>query len=100
MTTCAPAVVELCRSCRAHVSWPVAGVTEIDQVYVYLNGSATAIPLVLAPDHKTVIGYFAGPAVPMPGVATVIHGVTVMTVEVVSLTEVLRFDGGMISLVA
>jgi len=100
VTTCVPAVVDICRQCRTHVSWPVTGVAETDIAQAYLDGSSVPIALAIAPDLQTVIGYFAGPDFATPGSATVLQGVTVVVIEIVTATETNRFPGGLLTVVA
>lgn len=98
MTDCLPRVVDLCRTCRLHVSWPVTGVGLTDQVRASLDGGPW-VDLNIATDLATVIGYFAGPDVVTPGAATVVSRTSHVMVQIVTTTETLTFEGGFIRIV-
>lgn len=98
MTTCAPTVVDLCRACRLHISWPVTGVDGTTQALASLEGGAW-IPLNVAADFKTVIGYFAGPDYAVPGAAAVVTRTSYVTVRIITGTEQLDFPGGFVRLI-
>jgi len=93
MTDCIPRVVDICRACRLHVSWPVTGVGSTDQPQASLNGGPW-VALTLATDQLSVIGYFAGPDYPVPGAATVLPRTSHVTIQITTTTEVLTFEGG------
>lgn len=97
MTACAPQVVDLCRTCRLHVSWPVTGIDGSTQAKVSLDGGPWA-DLGIAPDYATVIGYFAGPDFVTPGAATVVPDTAYARIRIITPTEDLLFEGGFIRL--
>lgn len=95
---CQPQVVDLCRACRIHISWPVTGLDNTSQAEVQIEGGPW-LPLSIAADYSTVIGYFAGPAYPNPQLAVVIPQTSYTRVRIVTTTETLTFPGGFIRLV-
>jgi hypothetical protein len=96
MTDCMPQVVDLCRTCRLHVSWPVTGVGGTDVADASLDGGVTWVPLTLAGDQATVIGYFAGPGYSPAGAAAVVPKTSHVTIRIITVTETLTFPGGFI----
>lgn len=98
MTTCLPRVVDLGRGDRVHISWPVTGVEAGNIANASLDGGPS-VPLNLATDLKTAIGYFAGPNFQTPGAAVVVAHSAYVTVQIITSTETITFDGGFIRLV-
>lgn len=96
-TSCTPQIVDLCRACRIHVSWPVTGLDNTSQAEVQVE-SGLWQPLTVAGDYATAIGYFAGPAYANPQSAIVVAQTSYLRVRVTTPTEVLTFPGGFIRL--
>jgi len=98
MTDCLPQVVDLCRTCRIHISWPVTGVDATNQAKASLDAGPW-VDLAIAPDLASVIGYFAGPDFVTPGAATAVARTAHFIVKIPTTTESLIFEGGFIRLV-
>lgn len=97
MSTCETQSVDLARNDRVHISWPVDGIGPTDLAQARLE-TGPWVPLVLAADGETVIGYFAGPDFLVPGVATVVPRTSHVTIQIITATETISFDGGFIRL--
>lgn len=96
MTTCLPTVTELGRGDRAHITWDTTGIDpDTDQAYVRVEGGPR-LPLTVGVNQ--VVGYFAGPAYPIPAPAIVIPETSYVEVVVVTATETLSFPGGFVRL--
>lgn len=97
MSTCTTQAADLGRTDRIHISWPVTGVGAGDLAFISIEGGAW-LPLVVAADLRTVIGYFAGPGYQVPGVAVVITRTSFVRIRIVTATETLTFGGGFVRL--
>jgi hypothetical protein len=97
MITCAArSFTTLGRKDRDYISWPVTGVALTDAADVSLEGGPW---WPLAVGTGEVVGYFAGPDFPVPGVAHVVATTSHAEIRISNAVISVTFDGGFVQLV-